>query len=115
VHSVTDAVARVRIASWVEDDDTVAGLREALLSWGPDTGLVADAALAIDRALDAMVLLQSGTPAQTRLGSVSRLSPSSGDRMRHSPSSTRCQSPMPTPLGLVFSFECAAPMTPTHF
>ena len=44
-----DAIARIRIATWAEDDETVAGLREAALSWGPDAGKVADAALALDR------------------------------------------------------------------
>lgn len=54
------------MATWAEDDDTVAGLREALRSWGPDAGLVADAAIAMDRGapgealdkLNAIALLQ---------------------------------------------------------
>lgn len=44
-----DAIARIRIATWASDDEAVAGLREAALGWGPDTGAVADAAVALDR------------------------------------------------------------------
>lgn len=44
-----DAIARIRIATWAQADDDVPGLREAALSWGPDAGKVADAAVALDR------------------------------------------------------------------
>ncbi len=39
----------MRIATYADDDEVVAGPREALLGWGPDAGLVGDAAIALDQ------------------------------------------------------------------